>query len=200
MDGWFSRRSQPVFTGFICAGPAILRRCGSLSGKARYPVHRQGLDLKGGLQEGVRCMGSDGFARKIWGLTREEYFTVGRYMAVKPSGGNHAGGEDRRSPCPAQLRGDRGGGRTGLCRVGSARHGIVLRLPGGTGRSSIACEVVAANERVLAAANAAGVAFLNNVLPDNVISGIDGGIDIAAGGSREAAEIGRKHTRRSMPW
>ena len=62
--------------------------------------------------------------------------------------------------------------------------------PSGFGKTSV----------ILAAADAAGVAFLNNVLPDNVIAGIDGGIDIAAGGSQEAAEIGRKHTGRVMPW
>jgi hypothetical protein len=61
-------------------------------------------------------------------------------------------------------------------------------------------EIVAANERVLAAANAAGIAFLNNVLPDNVIETIEGGVDIGAGGNEEAANIARRHSGRLMPW
>ena len=168
--------------------------------QARYPVHRQGLDLKGGLKEGVRGMGSDGFARKIWGLSREEYFTVADTWPLNPDGEIMLGVkiED-----PHALRNcEATAAVAGLAFVESGPRDMGLSYGYLEGRADppLPAEVVAANEKVLAAANAAGVAFLNNVLPDNVIAGIDGGIDIAAGGSQEAAEIGRKHTGREMPW
>ncbi len=168
--------------------------------QARYPVHRQGLDLEGGLEEGVRGMGSDGFARKIWGLTREEYFTVADTWPLNPEGEIMLGVkiED-----PHALRNcEATAAVAGLAFVESGPRDMGLSYGYLEGRADppLSPEVLAANERVLAAADAAGVAFLNNVLPDNVISGIEGGIDIAAGGSREAAEIGRKHTGRVMPW
>lgn len=168
--------------------------------QARYPVHRQGLDLEGGLQEGVRGMGSDGFARKIWGLSREEYFSVADTWPLNPKGEIMLGVkiED-----PHALRNCYATAAVaGLAFVESGPRDMGLSYGYLEGRADppLPPEVVAANIRVQAAADAAGVAFLNNVLPDNVIGGIDSGIDIAAGGSQEAAEMGRKHTGRVMPW
>jgi hypothetical protein len=56
-----------------------------------------------------------------------------------------------------------------------------------------------ARARVLAATKAAGIAFLNQVRPDDVTKMIDEGVKIGAGGE-QAAEIGRKYTKRAMPW
>ena len=54
---------------------------------------------------------------------------------------------------------------------------------------------------MLAACRAAGIAFLDQVTPQNVVERIAEGVRIGAGGqAREAAEIGRRHTRRAMPW
>ena len=61
-------------------------------------------------------------------------------------------------------------------------------------------EVIAASERVLAASRAAGIVFLDNILPDNVIERLEWGVMIGAGGKEEAAEIGRQETGRTMPW
>ena len=61
-------------------------------------------------------------------------------------------------------------------------------------------EVIAASERVLAATQPAGLAYLDNILPDNVIERLEWGVMNGAGGKQEAAEIWRKHTHRTMPW
>jgi hypothetical protein len=61
-------------------------------------------------------------------------------------------------------------------------------------------EVAAAGDRVLAACNKNGVFFLDNVLPGNVISEIKKGVMIGAGRREGSAEIGRKYTKRKMPW
>lgn len=58
-----------------------------------------------------------------------------------------------------------------------------------------------ARARVMQACKAAGLAFLEQVTPHNVVRQIEAGVMIGAGAqAREAANIGRKHTRRSMPW
>jgi citrate lyase beta subunit len=62
-------------------------------------------------------------------------------------------------------------------------------------------DMLAARSRVLTACRAAGVAFLDQVTPANVIERIAEGVRIGAGGqAREAAEIGRRHTKRAMRW
>jgi hypothetical protein len=52
---------------------------------------------------------------------------------------------------------------------------------------------------VLAACKAHKKFFLNTVRPKDVVSMIQEGVMIGAGG-QEAAEIGRKYTKRPQPW
>jgi 4-hydroxy-2-oxoheptanedioate aldolase len=62
-------------------------------------------------------------------------------------------------------------------------------------------EMQAARARVMAACRAAGLAFLEQVTPENVTRRLDEGVMIGCGPqAREAAEIGRTHTRRMLPW
>ena len=62
-------------------------------------------------------------------------------------------------------------------------------------------EMQAARARVIAACKSAGLAFLEQVSPENVTSRLDQGVMIGCGPqTRAAAEIGRKHTGRKMPW
>ena len=63
----------------------------------------------------------------------------------------------------------------------------------------IPAEMAAVSERVKAACQANGVAFLNSAVPDNVAVLIDAGARVIAGGREETAQVGRAHTRRSMP-
>ena len=57
-----------------------------------------------------------------------------------------------------------------------------------------------ARSRVKAACDAANIAFLNRTVPEDVIAMIEDGVKIGTGGGQETAEIGRKHTKRTMPW
>jgi 4-hydroxy-2-oxoheptanedioate aldolase len=62
-------------------------------------------------------------------------------------------------------------------------------------------DMQAARERVLRACKASKLAFLEMVTPDNVLEQLAAGVMIGAGkGAQQAAEIGRKHTGRTMPW
>ena len=62
-------------------------------------------------------------------------------------------------------------------------------------------EMQAARTRIVTACKAAGLAFLEQVTPDNVTTRLDEGVMIGCGPkAQEAAEIGRKHTRRTLTW
>ena len=60
-------------------------------------------------------------------------------------------------------------------------------------------EMQAARARVLAGCKANNVAFLNQTRPPDVVDMIAEGVSVGSGG-QEAAEIGRRHTGRTMPW
>jgi hypothetical protein len=60
-------------------------------------------------------------------------------------------------------------------------------------------DMMAARARVKAACESAGLAFLEMGRPDNVIAQLEAGVTIGAA-TAEAAEIGRRHTRRTLPW
>ena len=57
-----------------------------------------------------------------------------------------------------------------------------------------------AGDYVLSLCDKHGLAFLDNVLPDNVAGQIDRGVDIGAGSVEAAAAEGRNYTKRKMPW
>jgi hypothetical protein len=59
-------------------------------------------------------------------------------------------------------------------------------------------EMLAAQARVKAACDAAGLYFLNAVRPNDVAALVDAGVRIGSA-SEEAARIGRVHTGRTMP-
>jgi hypothetical protein len=60
-------------------------------------------------------------------------------------------------------------------------------------------DMVAAGARVKAACDRSGLAFLEMVRPENVVAQIEAGVRIGAA-TPEAAEIGRRHTKRTLPW
>ena len=73
-------------------------------------------------------------------------------------------------------------------------YGLLERPPGPYPES-----MQRARSRVLAATKAAGIFFLNSVTEEDVEAMIDEGVRIGAA-NREAAEKGRRHTGRRMPW
>ncbi len=64
----------------------------------------------------------------------------------------------------------------------------------------VPAEVDAAGEIVLELCKKYHIAFLDNVLPDNVVERIKKGVMIGAGRRQDAAEAGRAFTKRQMPW
>jgi 4-hydroxy-2-oxoheptanedioate aldolase len=164
---------------------------------ARYPIHKQEVDEIG---EGLRGFGSHIFAASIWGIDPQEYLKKADVWPLNPEGELMLGVkiEDRHAleNCEQTLA---------IPGIAFAEHGprdmgLSYGYLEGRADPPIPPEVIAAGNRVLSACKKFNIAFLDNVLPDNVKAQIDKGVMIGAGRREDSAEIGRKYTRRKMPW
>ncbi|MCC9078443.1 aldolase/citrate lyase family protein [Litorilinea aerophila] len=163
---------------------------------ARYPFHTLGVGQ--GLDQGRRGSGGQGHAAAIWGVSVAEYLDRADVWPLNPNGELLLGLkiENRRALENAELS-------TRVPGIAFAEWG-----PGDMGMSfgwkdahdpPYPPEMEAARARVKAACDAAGIAFLNGVTPENVVQMIDEGVKICSTRSREAADIGRRYTGRTLP-
>jgi 4-hydroxy-2-oxoheptanedioate aldolase len=204
LDGASMRANLWVVQQVLASGVHGVLLCRARSEEAvrvfvaasRYPFHRQ--KVGEGLEEGLRGSGSQGFAASIWGIPEKEYLRVADPWPLNPEGELLLGikVEDRHAlenaeattRVPGIAFAEWGPGDMGFS------FGYLERPPGPYPE-----EMQRARSLVLAAAKAAGVFFLNSVTEDDVEAMIDEGVMIGAA-SREAAEKGRKHSGRRMPW
>jgi 4-hydroxy-2-oxoheptanedioate aldolase len=164
---------------------------------ARYPIHKQAVEEIG---EGLRGFGSHIFAASIWGIDRQEYLKKADVWPLNPDGELMLGIkiEDRHALENSEKS-------IAIPGIAFAEHGprdmgLSYGYLEGRADPPVPEEVSAAGERVLAACKIYGIAFLDNVLPENVREKIDKGVMIGAGRRQDAAEVGRKYTKRKMPW
>lgn len=161
----------------------------------RYPINRLGVG--DGLQQGRRGVGSEPTAAEIWGIDNAAYI-------------------DRADPWPLNPEGELLLGLKIESAAALPRIEEILAVPGigfaemGPGDLSISLgyrrrpatfppEMQEASDRVKAACEANGVAFLQPANPDNVVERIDTGVRVIGGHNPETARIGRAHTNRRMP-
>ena len=164
---------------------------------ARYPIHKQAIDIVG---EGVRGWGSHKFAAWVWGIDEKEYLKKADVWPLNPDGEIMLGLklEDQF----ALENTETNVALPGICFAEHGPRDMNLSYGYLEGRADppVPPEVQAAGDRVLAACKKNGVFFLDNVLPDNVIPRIQKGVMIGAGRRQDSAEVGRKYTKRKMPW
>jgi 4-hydroxy-2-oxoheptanedioate aldolase len=163
---------------------------------SRYPFHRQ--KVGAGLEEGLRGSGSQGYAAGIWGVSGEEYLRRADPWPLNPDGelllgikieDRHAlENAERTTKVPGIAFAEWGPGDMGFS------FGFLRREPG-----PYPPVMLQARARVFAATRAAGLFFLDGVSVGDVESKIDEGVRIGSS-DREAAEKGRKHTKRPLPW
>jgi 4-hydroxy-2-oxoheptanedioate aldolase len=164
---------------------------------SRYPIHKQGIDTLG---EGLRGFGSHTFASKIWGISREEYLRKADVWPLNPDGELMLGIkiEDQAALKNAELT-------LAIPGIAFAEHGprdmgLSYGYLEGRADPPVPAEVDAAGEIVLGFCKKFNIAFLDNVLPDNVEDKIKKGVMIGAGRRQDSAEVGRAFTKRQMPW
>jgi len=161
----------------------------------RFPLHKQGLDK--GIKEGRRGAHGTPTASKIWGISGEEYLDKADAWPLNPNG--------------ELLLGVKIEDKYALANVDE-----ILKIPGiafaewGPGDMALSLGVrgrdtikdprmQAARSKVLAACKANKIFFLNTMTVTDVIDMIKEGVMVGPA-SQEATEIGRKYTKRQMPW
>ncbi len=152
------------------------------------------------LGEGLLGNGSQGYASRMWGITAAEYTKKADPWPLNPNGEFLLGLkiEDKYALANAYEVASVPG--IGFAEWGPGDMGISLNLPDGHGANdTLHPEMATARKRVLEATKKAKIAFLNTVRPNDVEKMIDEGVRVGSGG-QEAAEKGRRYTKRQMPW
>lgn len=163
---------------------------------ARFPIHKQAVDR--GLDEGRRGVHGAGSAAAIWGISAAEYYQKADTWPLNPNGEIFLGLkiEDKRAVAYADQSLSVPG--IGFAEWGPGDMGMSLGFPDNHD-APYPKPMQDARAKVLAACKAHKIFFLNSVRPNDVVDMIKEGVMIGAGGA-QAAEVGRKFTKREMPW
>ncbi len=164
---------------------------------ARYPfASKSGADLG----RGRRGHGGQTHSAEIWGITEKEYLARADPWPLNPLGELLLGikventraldSVERTTLVPGLAFAEWGPGDLGMSMGHPDQHD-----------EPYPPEMREARARIMGACKAAGLAFQDLVAPENVISRLDEGVMIGCGPyARDAADIGRKHTRRALAW
>jgi 4-hydroxy-2-oxoheptanedioate aldolase len=163
----------------------------------RYPFQKQELNVLG---YGTRGWGSQNFAATIWGIDSKQYLQVADAWPLNPKGEILLGVriEDWQALENAEKT-------LAVPGIAFAEHGprdmgLSYGYLDGRADPPVPKEVEEAGKKVLALCKKYHVAFLDNVLPENVEQRIREGVRIGAGRRQDSAEKGRRYTKRPMPW
>jgi 4-hydroxy-2-oxoheptanedioate aldolase len=162
----------------------------------RFPIHHQGVG-ENGLKEGRRGVHGNATAAEIWGISQEEYEQKADAWPLNPNGELLLGLklEDKYALANANAN-------LQIPGIAFAEWGpgdMALSL-GVMGRGAVNDpKMKDARGTVLAACKANHKFFLNTMTPTDVVDMIKEGVMIGPA-SAQAAEIGRKFTKREMPW
>jgi 4-hydroxy-2-oxoheptanedioate aldolase len=161
----------------------------------RLPNHKEAVDH--GLSEGRRGVHGASTAARIWGVTQDEYLQKADTWPLNPNGELLLGLklEDKYALANAEENAKVPG--IAFAEWGPGDMSLSLGVKNGPG--PLPAPMQAARAKVLAATKASKIFFLNSMSPDNVVDMIKEGVMIGPA-NKEATEIGRKFTKRTMPW
>jgi 4-hydroxy-2-oxoheptanedioate aldolase len=162
---------------------------------ARFPIHKQGVDK--GINEGRRGAHGTPTAAQIWGVSNEEYLDKADVWPLNPNGELLLGLklEDKYALANAEENLKIPG--IGFAEWGPGDMALSLGIRGPGAEKNP--QMQAARAKVFAACKANKIFFLNSMNVTNVIDMIKEGVMVGPA-SQAAAEIGRKYTKRQMPW
>jgi 4-hydroxy-2-oxoheptanedioate aldolase len=160
----------------------------------RLPIHKQAVGQ--GISEGRRGVHGAPTAARIWGVSVDEYLEKADAWPLNPAGELLLGLklEDKYALANAEEN-------VKVPGVGFAEWGpgdMALSL-GVRANAATAPEMLAARAKIFAACKANKIFFLNGMGPGDVVALIQEGVMVGPA-SQETAEIGRKYTKRQMPW
>jgi 4-hydroxy-2-oxoheptanedioate aldolase len=162
----------------------------------RLPIHHQGV-AKGVLDEGRRGTHGSPTAAQIWGVTTQEYEDKADVWPLNPNGELLLGVklEDKYALANAEQNLRVPGIAVAEWGPGDMALSLGVRGPGAEKDPKMA----AARAKVFAACKENGIFFLNSMNQNNVIEMIKEGVMVGPA-NQQAAEIGRKYTKRTLPW
>ena len=157
----------------------------------RFPIHKQGVDK--GVNEGRRGVHGNPTAAAIWGVTVPEYQQKADAWPLNPNGELLLGLklEDKYALANAEQNVKIPG--VAFAEWGPGDMALSLGAP-----SPTAPAMLAARAKVLAATKANKIFFLNTGNANNIEEMIKEGVMVVAG-NEQAAIVGRKFTKRTMP-
>ncbi|HYM12379.1 MAG TPA: aldolase/citrate lyase family protein [Bryobacterales bacterium] len=163
----------------------------------RFPNREQGVG-QDGLKDGRRGVHGAPTAAAIWGISTDEYMQKADTWPLNPNGELLLGLkiEDKYALANAEES-------TRVPGIAFAEWGpgdMALSLGVHySGRGPMPAAMQEARAKVFAACKAHKLFFLNSMNPNNIIDMIKEGVMIGPA-SPQAAEMGRKFTKRTMPW
>lgn len=163
----------------------------------RLPIHKQGVDH--GISEGRRGVHGAPTAAQIWGVSQQEYLDKADAWPLNPNGELLLGLklEDKYALANAEENLKVPG--IAFAEWGPGDMALSLGVRGTGNVAETDSRMIAARAKVLAACKANHIFFLNTMTPKNVIDMIKEGVMVGPA-SQKATEIGRKYTKRQMPW
>jgi 4-hydroxy-2-oxoheptanedioate aldolase len=163
----------------------------------RYPIAKQSQDVIG---YGTRGWGSQNYAAEIWGVDPKKYLEIADTWPLNTQGEIMLG--LRIEDWQALERAEETLAVPGIAFAehGPRDMGLSYGYLEGRADPPLPKEVDEAGRKVLALCKKNKLAFLDNVLPENVEKRLDEGVMIGAGRRQDSAEKGRRYTKRTMPW
>lgn len=162
----------------------------------RFPIHKEGVGPL--LGEGHRGVHGVPTAAQIWGISQEEYEQKADPWPLNPNGELLLGVKEEDKYALANVNENLRIPGIGMAEWGPGDMAMSLGVP--SGRDSVSDpRMQAARAKVLAACKANHVAFLNSLAANDIIDMIKEGVMVGPA-SQQTAEIGRKFTKRQMPW
>lgn len=161
----------------------------------RFPIHKEGLDR--GLSEGRRGVHGAVTAAQIWGVSQDEYLDKADPWPLNPNGELLLGVKEEDHFALANVEENLKVPGIGFAEWGPGDMALSLGVRGPNAERDP--KMVAARAKVFAACKENHIFFLNSMNQRNVIDMIKEGVMVGPA-NEQAAEIGRKYTKRQMPW
>lgn len=161
----------------------------------RYPINRIGVGA--GLEVGRRGVGSEPSATLVWGVDRDAYLQRADPWPLNPEGELLLGIKIESAAAIPYIEEILRVPGIGFAEMGPGDLSLslgYLRLP-----RPMPPEMERVRQRVRAACQANGVAFLESATPEDVVDKINAGARVIAGHREDTAQVGRAHTKRSLP-
>src|SRR5215831_4271320 len=163
----------------------------------RYPIGKQSQDVIG---YGTRGWGSQNYAAEIWGVDPKKYLEIADTWPLNTQGEIMLGLRIEDWQALERVEETLAVPGIAFAEHGPRDMGLSYGHLEGRADPPVPKEVDEAGRKVLALCRKNRLAFLDNVLPENVEQRLDEGVMIGAGRRQDSAEKGRRHTKRTMPW